>query len=111
MSTTHRIDIVFGAAEGYTVQETKFMSCPAHITGTSLMIDVCTPDYSDIQTYGPFTWLDAVLYAEHAQGKDTFDEATKFLRDVSIADDAVDYKGRTPKNDWAGLLAPLAARA
>lgn len=105
--TTHLVDIVYGASEGYTVRQTKVMGKPPHITGRTLMVDVAKPDYSEIQSYGPFAWIDAALYAEHADNLATFEEATKFLRDI----EAHEVPGATPNNDWIGLLAPLGVTA
>lgn len=101
--STHRVDIVFGASEGYTAREVKFMSKPAHISGETLMVDVATPDLDRLQSFGPFAWVDATLYAEHAQGKDSFEEAVAFLADIEKRHEAARYPG----NDWTGLLAPL----
>lgn len=103
----HIVDVVYGASEGYPLSQAKFMDRPKHITGTTVMVDVCSDDFAQISTAGPFIWTDAVMYAEHAQGLETFEDAVKFLLDVSRADDAVNYQGRTPRNDWTGLLAPL----
>lgn len=98
--TQHRVDIVYGAAEGYTVRQTKVMGKPAHITGRTLMVDLSTADFSDIQSYGPFPWIDATLYAEHAENLPTFAEAAEFLRDIELRE----VPGARPANDWTGLL-------
>ena len=102
--TTHLVDVVYGASEGYSAQQTKFMGKPEHITGESVMVDVATPDFSAIRSFGPYTWTDATLYAQHAQGLDTFEQAVAFMLDIDRRHAAAHYPG----NDWTGLLAPLA---
>lgn len=100
----HRVEVVYGVSEAYTVNQTKVMGKPEHITGRSLMVDLSNHDYSDIQAYGPFAWIDATLYAEHAANLPTFEEAAAFLRDI----EAREVPGARPNNDWTGVFAPLA---
>lgn len=102
--STHLVDVVHGVAEGYPAQQTKFMGKPAHISGETVMVDVATPDFSAIRAFGPYTWTDATLYAQHAQGLDSFEEAVAFMLDI----DKRHVDTRYPGNDWTGLLAPLA---
>lgn len=94
------VEIVYGATEAYTAEQTKFMGKPEHISGETLMIDIATSDLSHLRSFGPFSWIDATLYAEHVDGKDRYVDAIAAMVDIEKRHEAARYPG----NDWSGLL-------
>lgn len=67
--------------------------------GKAYKVEVTYDDTDDFQSYGPFLFIDAVVYAEHAL---TLPEGKRlaFLEDMDRKTNPANY----PANDWSGLL-------
>ena len=106
MTFTHLVSVSHEGPHGlaaWQASHLKFMSKPERVQGRSVMVDLCDFDLDNAESFGPFVWIDAALYAEHAMNLPTLAEASAFLRDI----EAREVPGAVPKNDWTGVLAPL----